>query len=312
MDKPRILFMGTPAFAIPALESLIRQDYPIIGVVTQPDRPRGRGQATSSPPVKRIAIEHGLNILQPEKVRDHFFLETVRDLAPEVVIVAAFGQILPGEIIHDTKEGCINIHPSLLPKYRGATPINRASMQGDETTGVTIMRMDEGVDSGAILLQEETQIGSEETFGALHDRLAKKGAELLLVALDRMLTGTLHSHPQDHRLATTAPRLEREECHIQWQNDCRKIALQIRGLSPIPSAFTCLDGKQLKVFMGAAETAPVAEAPGTVVGETPIGLRVAAGNGYLLLKEMQLAGKKRMLAHDFLRGYKIEPGQILG
>jgi methionyl-tRNA formyltransferase len=312
MHKPGILFMGTPAFALPALESLIRNDYPIIGVVTQPDRPRGRGQTTSPSPIKLFAKEHGLNILQPEKVRDPSFLAIIRDLNPKIAIVAAFGQILPGEIIHGTKEGCINIHPSLLPKYRGAAPINRAIMEGEQTTGVTIMRMDEGVDSGAILLQEETPIGTEETFGELHDRLAIKGAELLLIALERMLTGTLQPHPQDHRLATTAPRLGRDDCHIHWQSDCRKIVAQIRGLSPFPSAYTCFEGKPLKVFTAEAETASVAETPGTVVGETLIGLRVAAGGGYVLLKEVQLAGRKRMPAHDFLLGCKMTPGQILG
>ena len=254
----------------------------------------------------------GLTVLQPEKVRTPDFLETFRQLAPDLVIVAAFGQILPGEIIHGPREGCINIHPSLLPKYRGAAPINWALIRGEEKTGVTIMRMDEGVDSGDILLQEETPIGEEETFGALHDRLANMGAGLLLKALAQLEAGTLRPRPQDHRLATAAPRLGPEDGLIRWDADARAIVARIRGLSPAPSAYTLLGGKKLKIFTATAETAAVPEAPGTVVGETAVGLRVAAGNGYVLLREVQLEGKKRLAARDFLRGVRIAPGQVLG
>jgi methionyl-tRNA formyltransferase len=304
--------MGTPAFAVPALQGLVRGGWPVIGVVTQPDRPQGRGRATASPPVKVIAEGLGLPVLQPEKVRNQDFLDTFRTLAPDLVVVAAFGQILPGEIIHGPREGCINIHPSLLPKYRGAAPINRALIRGEETTGVTIMRMDEGVDSGDILLQEETPIRPEENFGELHDRLANMGADLLLIALAMLRSGTLLPRPQDHRLATLAPRIGREEGRIRWDNDCREIVLLIRGLSPVPCACTFLDGKQVKIFAAAAEPATVAEAPGTVARETAGVLRVAAGRGYVLLKEVQLEGKKRMAIRDFLRGCPVVPGQILG
>ena len=311
MPKPRILFMGTPAFAVPALEGLVRSGYPVIGVVTQPDRPQGRGRGIASPPVKLLANGLGLTVFQPEKVRTPDFLETFRQLAPDLVVVAAFGQILPGEIIHGPREGCINIHPSLLPKYRGAAPINWALIRGEEKTGVTIMRMDEGVDSGDILLQEETPIGAEETFGALHDRLAKMGAGLLLNALAKLEAGTLQPRPQDHRLANTAPRLAPEDGLIRWDADARTIVALVRGLSPTPSAYTLLDGKKLKIFTATAETAAVSDAPGTVAGETALGLRVAAGNGYVVLREVQLEGKKRLVARDFLRGVRIAPGQVL-
>jgi methionyl-tRNA formyltransferase len=312
MPKPRILFMGTPAFAVPALECLVRGGYPVIGVVTQPDRPQGRGRTMASSPVKVRAEGLGLTVLQPEKVRTPDFLETFRKLAPDLVIVAAFGQILPGEIISGPREGCINIHPSLLPKYRGAAPINWALIRGEEKTGVTIMRMDEGVDSGDILLQEETPIGEEETFGTLHDRLANMGAGLLLKAIAQVEAGTLRPRPQDHRLVTQAPRLGSEDGRVRWDADARAIVARIRGLSPTPSAHTLLGGKKLKIFMAMAETAAVPEAPGTVVGETAAGLRVAAGNGYVLLRELQLEGKKRLAAHVFLRGVRIVPGQVLG
>ena len=312
MPKPRILFMGTPPFAVPALEGLVRSGYPVIGVVTQPDRPQGRGRGVAPPPVKLLAKSLGLTVLQPEKVRTPDFLETFCRLAPDLVVVAAFGQILPGEIIHGSREGCINIHPSLLPKYRGAAPINWALIHGEEKTGVTIMRMDDGVDSGDILLQEETPIGEQETFGMLHDRLANMGAELLLKALAKLETVTLQPRLQDHRLATMAPRLSPEDGLIRWDSDANTIVALIRGLSPAPSAFTFLGGKKLKIFLATAETAVVPEAPGTVAGETAVGLRVAAGSGYVLLREVQLEGRKRLAARDFLRGFRIDPGQVLG
>jgi methionyl-tRNA formyltransferase len=312
MIKPSILFMGTPNFAVPALEGLVAGGWPVIAVVTQPDRPQGRGQTLAPPPVKVTAEGLSLPVLQPEKVRHPDFLETFRKLAPDLVIVAAFGQILPTEIIRGPKMGCINIHPSLLPKYRGAAPINRALMQGEEKTGVTIMQMDEGVDSGAILIQEETPIGPEENFGELHDRLSLMGADMLRMALAMLLSGTLLPRSQDHRLATAAPRIGREEGRIDWKKDCRQIVSLIRGLSPAPCAQTLLGGKQLRIFAATAEPADVAEAPGTINGEAAGTLRVAAGNGYVLLKEVQAEGKKRMTVHDFLRGCRISPGQILG
>lgn len=312
MFKPTILFMGTPDFAVPALEGLVAVGWPVIAVVTQPDRPQGRGRTLAPPPIKTAAEGLGIPVLQPEKVRHPDFLETFRNLAPDLVIVAAFGQILPAEIIHGPKNGCINIHPSLLPKYRGAAPINRALMAGEEKTGVTIMQMDEGVDSGAILLQEETPIGPEENFGELHDRLALMGAEMLRIALALLLSGTLLPCPQDPSLATAAPKIGREEGRIDWKRDCRQIVSLIRGLSPVPCAHTLLRGRQLRIFAATAEMAPVTEAPGTVAGEAGGTLRVAARNGYVLLKEVQSEGKKRMTVRDFLRGCHIAPGQILG
>ena len=312
MSKPRLLFMGTPEFAVPALKGLARSGYPVIGVVTQPDRPQGRGRATAPPPIKILAEALGLTVLQPERVRDAVFLETFRALAPDLVVVAAFGQILPKEIIHGPRLGCINIHPSLLPKYRGAAPINWALIRGEEKTGVTIMRMDEGVDSGAILLQEKTPIGPGESFGELHDRLANMGAELLIIALAMLQTGTLRPLPQDGSLATTAPRLTREDGLIRWDAGVRNIVSLIRGLSPLPCAYTFIGGQKLKVFAASAEGSAVAEKPGAVAGETAAGLRVAAQDGYVLVKEVQLEGKKRLPIGEFLRGCRIAPGQGLG
>jgi methionyl-tRNA formyltransferase len=312
MQKPAILFMGTPEFAVPALQGLVAGNWPVAAVITQPDRPQGRGRVLAPPPVKVAAEALGLPVLQPEKVRHPEFLDTFRKLAPEMVVVAAFGQILPAEIIRGPRYGCINIHPSVLPKYRGAAPINRALMAGDDKTGVTIMQMDEGVDSGAILLQEETAIGPEERFGELHDRLAVMGAEMLCVALAMYLSGTLLPRAQDHALATAAPRIGREECRIDWTWDCRRIAWLVRGLSPVPCAHTLLAGRQFRIYAAAAEPAAASEAPGTVTGESAGTLRVAAGNGYVLLKEVQAEGKKRMAVRDFLQGTRIAPGMVLG
>jgi methionyl-tRNA formyltransferase len=304
--------MGTPEFAVQSLTDLVRSGYPVIGVVTQPDRPKGRGRAIVPSPVKILADHLGLTVFQPDKVRNPSFLLTFRELAPDLVIVAAFGQILPKEIILTPKWGCINIHPSLLPKYRGAAPINWALIRGEQKTGVSIMRMDEGVDSGAILLQEETPIGPTETYGVLHDRLATMGAELLLIALAMLRANTLQPRPQDDRFATTAPRLTREDGLIRWENDHHSIVSLIRGLSPHPSAYTTIDGKQLKIFVASAEPAAGTEAPGTVCGDTAAELRVAAGNGYVLLEELQFEGKKRMTARDFLRGFHVAQGHVLG
>jgi methionyl-tRNA formyltransferase len=311
MTKPRLFFMGTPCFAVPALESLVRNGYPVIGVVTQPDRPQGRGRTTAASPVKILAEGLGLQVMQPNKVRDPSFIEIFRRIAPDIVIVAAFGQILPTEIIRSPKRGCINIHPSLLPKYRGAAPIHWALIHGEEKTGVTIMQMDEGVDTGDILLQQETPIGPEESFGGLHDRLAKMGAELLLITLAMLETGTLQPRPQDHCFATPAPPLDREDGLIRWEAGAQNIVSLVRGLSPTPCAYTHLGGERLKIFTAAAETTAVMVAPGTVIGETVAGLRVAAGSGCVLLKEVQLQGKKRLPIRDFLRGCRIEPGRIL-
>jgi len=303
--------MGTPTFAVPALSGLVKHGYPVMGVVTQPDRPQGRGQSMAPSPVKRLAEEMGLKVLQPENVRHPSFLDELRRLAPEIVVVAAFGQILPRQILHGPKGGCINIHPSLLPKYRGAAPINWALIQGEQKTGVTIMQMDEGVDSGPILLQEETPIGPTETFGTLHDRLATMGAELLIIALAMLQAGTLPPQSQNDRLATSAPRLRREDGLIHWRDDCRKIVSLIRGLCPIPGAYTHFCGRQLKIFLAEVEIGPVTEPPGTLAGEIASGLRVAAANGYVLLQEIQLEGRKRMAFNEFLRGVRVVPGQIL-
>ncbi len=312
MTTPRILFIGTPEFAVPALALLVERDYPLVGVVTQPDRPQGRGKILQPSPVKVLALAQGLPVLQPERVSSEDFLQTFRQLAPDLVVLAAYGQLLPREIIARPPLTCLNIHPSLLPKYRGAAPINWAIINGEEKTGVTIMQMAEGLDAGDIILQAETPIGAEETFDQLHDRLARWGAELLLRAIEMMVKGTASPVPQDRTAATYAPRLNKEDGLIRWAQDCRTIVNLVRGLSSVPGAYTVLDGKKLKILGARAEAAAVSETPGTVISQRDKEMKLAAGGGYVHLLDVQLENKKRMAVEEFLRGYQIRPGTVLG
>jgi methionyl-tRNA formyltransferase len=309
--KPKILFMGTAEFANPSLEALIKSGHFIIGAVTQPDRPKGRGRQFVAPPVKDLAERHQLPVIQPERVRDPDFIQTFRTLAPEMVVLVAFGQILPKEVIEFPPMGCINIHPSLLPKYRGAAPIQWALIRGEKETGITTIMMDEGVDTGDILLQRETAIAPDENFDRLHDRLALMGAEVLTETIEGLLQGKIHRKPQDPAQASYAPRLKKEDGLIQWDAGAREIKNFISGLSSTPGAYTYLQGKMMKIFSASAVEAPGAEKPGTII-KTPGGLRIAAKNGYLEIRELQLESKRRMTAVEFLRGHRIESGEMAG
>lgn len=307
---PKILFMGTPAFALPSLKILLEQGQAVIGVVTQPDRPKGRGKQPAPPPVKVFAEARRIPVLQPESVRSPEFLELFRQLSPNLVVVAAFGQILPEEMIELPPWGCINIHPSLLPRYRGAAPLNGAIIRGETQTGVTIMQMDAGMDSGDILLQEETAIGPCETVGELHDRLAVRGAELLMETIGRIEAGAIRRIPQDHGAATFAPRLKKEDGLIRWEADARDIVRLIRGLSPEPCAYTFTDGKILKIFQAVEIDRPSPALPGTL-SFSDSELLVSAGKGSVSLLDVQLEGKKRMAVHEFLRGCRLKPGEAI-
>ncbi|HOX99048.1 MAG TPA: methionyl-tRNA formyltransferase [Smithella sp.] len=311
MTNPRILFMGTPAFALPALRLLHEQRYPIAGVVTQPDRPKGRGLKEIASPVKILAQEFGLNVYQPEKVKDPSFMELLQQLHPDMITVAAFGQILPKSVIEYPRLGCLNIHPSLLPRYRGAAPINWQIINGEKKTGVTIMLMDEGMDSGDILLQEESQLDCEENFGELHDRLAKLGAALLIQTIDQVISGTASRQKQETSGVTFAPRLTRETGKILWTSNASDIVNLIRGLSPLPAAYTFMDGLPLKIFSAVARHENVQQPPGTICAIEADSLSVATADGYVIVKDVQLAGKKRMPIADFLRGYHLKIGNSL-
>ena len=302
--------MGTPAFACPILEALLARADPVVGVVCQPDRPRGRGLGVSAPEVKRLAEAHRLPVLQPERLRDAAFQDALRALAPDLVVVAAYGKILPRAVLDLPPRGCINVHASLLPRHRGAAPIAWSILAGDTVTGVTIMAMNEEMDAGDILLQRETPIAPDDTGGTLGERLARLGAAAIGEAIDGLQAGTLRPVPQPAAGVTFAPRIEREHCRLDWRRTAIELERQVRALAPSPSAFTTLGGKLLKVHRAALATGT--GPAGQVVAAGPDGLVVAAGTGALRLLEVQLEGRRRLSAAEFLIGHRLAPGTCLG
>jgi len=311
-ERIRIVFMGTPEFAVPPLRALVKAGFHVAAVVTQPNRCGGRGRRLLEPPVKATARLYELPVIQPERVRDESFLSLFKDLAPHLVVVAAFGQILPRVILDTPPLGCLNVHPSLLPRYRGAAPINWTLIRGETVTGVTIMLMDEGVDTGDILLQKETPIAAGENYDSLHERLSLMGAELLVEAIPAWERGELSRRPQDHEGATYAPRLKREDGLIRWERGGREVVNLIRGLSSVPGAYTYLEGRILKVFAARFTTGDTGVPPGTVGKGDGREIPVSVSDGWVSLQEVQLEGKKKMAAADFLRGFPLSPGRRLG
>lgn len=305
----RIVFMGTPDFAVPSLQALIDAGHDVCAVYTQPDKPQGRKQILTAPPVKTLALEHDIPVFQPNTLKNEDEQARLRELAPEVIIVVAYGKLLPKAVLDIPPHGCINVHGSLLPRWRGAAPIQWAVIAGDEMAGVTTMQMAEGLDTGDMLLTYETKVGEKETAGELFDRLAQSGAELLtqtLVKLDEITP-----RPQDDAQSCYAHMLDKQMAVIDWSKSAHEIDCLIRGLNPWPIALTSLAGERLKVF--AAEKVAGNGEPGTVLEADPKkGLTVACGEGALKLIEIQLVGGKRMKATDFLRGHVIEVGTKLG
>lgn len=305
----RIVFMGTPDFAVPSLQALIDAGHDVCAVYTQPDKPQGRKQILTAPPVKTLALEHDIPVFQPNTLKNEDEQARLRELAPEVIIVVAYGKLLPKAVLDIPPHGCINVHGSLLPRWRGAAPIQWAVIAGDEMAGVTTMQMAEGLDTGDMLLTYETKVGEKETAGELFDRLAQSGAELLtqtLVKLDEITP-----RPQDDAQSCYAHMLDKQMAVIDWSKSAHEIDCLIRGLNPWPIALTTLSGERLKVF--AAEKANGNGEPGTVLEADPKkGLTVACGEGALRLTEIQLVGGKRMKATDFLRGHSLEVGVKLG
>ncbi|HPU63829.1 MAG TPA: methionyl-tRNA formyltransferase [Mobilitalea sp.] len=308
----KVIFMGTPDFAVNTLREIVKAGHEVIGVVTQPDKAKGRGGKLSFPEVKEAALELNLPIYQPAKVKDPEFIQKIRDLKPEVIVVAAFGQILPKDILDIPTYGCINVHASLLPKYRGAAPIQAAIINGEKETGVTIMHMDVGLDTGDMILQEKVPIGEDETGGSLHDKLADLGAKLLVKALEQIKKGTAKRVPQDDSQATYAKMLDKEMGNIDFTKPAAYIERLIRGLNPWPSAYTKLNGKTLKLWKAAVKEYSACAKPGEVVEVNKDSIVVMTGKDALEILELQLEGKKRLSADEFLRGYKIEKGIVLG
>jgi methionyl-tRNA formyltransferase len=304
--------MGSPEFAVPTLEALLRtQD--VVAVVTQPDKPTGRGQALQPPPVKEAALRAGVAVLQPERLggdRGAAARAELAALAPELIVVAAYGKILPRAVLDIPPRGCINVHGSLLPRYRGAAPIQWAVIRGERETGITIMRMDEGMDTGDMLLKRSVPITDEDTAGTLEAKLAPLGAELLVEALQRLEEGTLAGEPQDPALATLAPRLTKDHGRVDFTRPAREVRDLVRGVDPWPGAFTLLRGERLALF--APRLVSGGGAPGTVLGADRDGLLVACGEGAVGLRELQLPGRKRLPAAAFLAGRPLPPGTVLG
>lgn len=303
----RVVFMGTPDFSVPALER-IATEHEVVAVVTQKDKPKGRGMSVSYTPVKESALKLNIPIYQPDKVKEESFVEELRKLNPDVIVVIAFGQILSNDILTLPKYGCINVHASLLPKYRGAAPIQWAVIDGEEKSGVCTMKMDEGLDTGDIIDVDEITLDPKETGGSLFDKLAKLGGELILKTLQNLEFGKAIFIKQDDSKSTYAKKMTKELGHIDFKKDAESIERLIRGLNPWPSAFTYLDGKVMKIWD--ADVVDADGVPGTVIREEKDSFVIATGSKALKVNELQLEGKKRMKASDFLNGRSIEGSKL--
>lgn len=309
----RIVFMGTPDFAVGSLQALCESGkHEILAVVTQPDRPKGRGNKLLQTPVKEYALAQGLTVYQPQKVKTPEFVELLHELQPELIVVAAFGQFLSKEILELPKYGCINVHASLLPKYRGAAPIQYAIIKGEKESGVTIMQMDIGMDTGAMLDKVVVPIAENTTMGELHDALREQGAALLLEVIDKIAAGTAVAEPQDDAQATYATLLDRSMEHIDWSKTAQEVHNLIRGFNPAPSTFTKLpNGKSLKIWGSKMTDKSSAAAAGTVIETGKHSFFVACGEGVLEITEVQPESKKRMPAQVFLNGRGVQEGDLL-
>ena len=303
----RIVFMGTPDFASASLKKLIGEKFDVVGVFTQPDKPKGRGMELSASPVKELALENGLPVFQPVKMRDGTALAQIKALEPDILVVVAYGRILPDDILAVPKYGAINVHGSLLPKYRGAAPIQWAVLNGDKVTGVTTMYLASEMDTGDIIYTAETEIGEYETSGELFDRLKDMGAELLVKTLRDIDAGTAPRAPQDHSKASYVTMLDKSICPIDWNKTPREVLKHIYGLQPWPVATMELEGKTVRVFAAKYTDGKTEKVPGAVVSTDKGGLEIACADGEtLLITELQAPGKKRMGAEDYLRGHQIK------
>ena len=303
----RIVFMGTPDFASASLKKLIDEKFDVVGVFTQPDKPKGRGMELCASPVKELALENGLPVFQPVKMRDGTALAQIKALEPDILVVVAYGRILPDDILAVPKYGAINVHGSLLPKYRGAAPIQWAVLNGDKITGVTTMYLASEMDTGDIIYTAETEIGEYETSGELFDRLKEMGAELLVKTLRDIDAGTAPRAPQDHNKASYVTMLDKSICPIDWNKTPREVLKHIYGLQPWPVATMELEGKTVRVFAAKYTDGKTEKVPGAVVSTDKGGLEIACADGEtLLITELQAPGKKRMGAEDYLRGHQIK------
>jgi methionyl-tRNA formyltransferase len=307
----RVVFMGTPDFSVPALDAVHAAGHDIVLVVTQPDKPRGRGRKLDAPPVKKAAIRLKRPVIQPASLRDETIRQVLKAAQADFFVVVAFGHILTQTVLDMPKHGCINVHASLLPRYRGPAPIHWAVINGEKETGVTTMLMDKGLDTGDILLKASEPVAAADTAGSLHDRLAVLGARLLCQTLDGFAEGTIRRIPQDHSLATYAPLLKKTDGLIDWQKPAALIESFIRGMNPWPGAFTFWGNRRLKIFRTEATAAATTAPPGTIIEAAANELTVATGRGRLAILEIQEASGSRLPVSEFLRGFRIAPGDVL-
>ena len=307
----KVIFMGTPDFSVGTLEALIEAGHEVVLAVTQPDKPKGRGGKMQYTPVKEAALAHGIPVFQPVKIREAQAVEELRKYNADIMVVIAFGQILPKEILEMTPYGCINVHASLLPAYRGAAPIQWAVINGDKESGVTIMQMDEGLDTGDMISRIVVPLAKDETGGSLFDKLAQAGAELLVQTLPSIFGGTATREKQPEESPTPyAAMISKKMGLLDFSKNAEELERLVRGLDPWPSAFTFINGKTLKVWKSSVLEKQAQEAPGTVIAADKGGIQVACGQKVLVLHEVQLEGKKRMEAEAFLRGYQLKPGDM--
>ena len=311
-QHPKLIFMGTPDFAVPSLNALLNRGYDIRAVITQPDRPKGRGKKIAASSVKQLAVEKGIDLFQPARISDDHFLNLIRNKEPDLIIVVAFGRMLGRAFLAIPEWGTINIHASLLPLYRGPAPIQRAIINDDKKTGLTIMHMDEGLDTGPIMSQEDVPILKYETAGQLHDKLARISGDLIISFLDKMSKTTISERPQDHSMATYAEKIERGIACIDWYQPADRISALIRALDPRPGAYTLLHGKEVKLFSPRIIDEKRSDVvPGKVVYSKDV-LRIETCEGVIEIREMQYPGRKRLPASDFLRGVPLAKGTELG
>lgn len=310
---PAVLFMGTPSFSVPFLDALLKSGRRVAGVLTQPDKPKGRGQRLTLPPVKEFAVSQHLPVFQPKRLSDPEILEEIKSVHPEYIVVVAYGRIIPAEILKIPEKGCINVHASLLPEYRGASPIQWAIVEGRTYTGVTTMVMAETLDTGDMLLQEQLKIERDDTAGSLGIKLSEIGVKLLVRTLEGVDRGEIVPRPQDHTKATYAPLIRKEDGRIDWGMTSEDIFNKIRGFDPWPGAYTFYKGRRWGIWRGKVlEQGELSHSKGEIIRVQPDGIVVATGGGVLRVTELQAEGKKRMPVAEYLRGHKVEEGTILG
>ncbi|SCH13387.1 Methionyl-tRNA formyltransferase [uncultured Clostridium sp.] len=308
----KIVFMGTPDIAVGCLQKIIDEKHDILGVVTQPDKPVGRGKKMGMPPVKELALKYDIPVYQPIKARDEEFVKILKDLNPDLIVVVAFGQILPKAILDIPKFGCVNVHVSLLPKYRGAAPINWVIINGEEKTGVTTMYMDEGLDTGDMILTSEFELNDEMTAGELHDVMKEEGAKVLKETIDLIAKGEAPRIPQNHEEFTYAPMMNKTLGQIDFSKPAKEIHNLVRGVNPWPSAYTTYKDQTMKVWKTKVLDETSGTNPGTILKVDKEGIRVSTKDNVLLIKEIQMPGKKRVLVEEYIKGNSIETNEVLG